>query len=713
MLDAPFIEAALALIEIDKLLIALHLNTTRDKKTKTNGGEYYSPCPLCKVLDGVPDGGNDRCLWWPYRPIFGAGSKEDPIFSCRICKRSGDLVGLHQQIYNVSFPDALKYFNIGEYTKRGTDIKITPIDKLTGVTLPEDTGMMELVWAFVDQCVWNLWNTPAGEVALRYLRGRGLKDETILLLKIGFNLETRYDDPALWGLNDEKDILIPKGIVIPEIHISPDGEQLIYSVSIRRSNKEIFAYFEKHEVELPRYHVIRLIGARSLYTIGLVPGMPATLHEGQINAAISWQESGYGAAATQSSDGAQDNMLTTAKFLALVKCWLLCQESDEAGVQSAKFWNGVIEKSIIHHPPVKGQDMNEFYLGGGDVKGFIEHGVQRFEKMWTIKQHWTGKKLTPANPDEAQYGTADYIDEMPTPKLKKEPTLEDAIFSPVETQERLLAELEGSTYQPEEQGPENSYTDAKNACMRCGLPGKHSDRFGNWYCPLCIAAYRLIKDGGTISTERERTILFRKIYLKPANSVLMPVFDNGAWAMQEMQVDSNLRCIERGLDNWLDFCRIAPLGNLWLAATETHQILEGFAPYVPRQVPSGIAHPCTRSGCMRDASVPSRHNEEKRWDGKYKWALYRPLTVNVEGKDYAFCTHCLTAAYLLEFAKACQWWKHHALVVGEIEGADIAGPEDWIYFCATASDFEIVNVFDKMRRDYALVWELVQNRIHS
>lgn len=707
MLEAPFKDAGLALAEIDKLLISLHLQTAQDKKTKTNGGEYSSPCPLCKFIDGGA-GGTDRCSWWPYRPIFGAGSKENPIFACRICKRSGDLVGLYQQINNVTFSAALEYFNIGEYTNLSNGKSITPLDKLTGVTLPEDSGMMELVWAFVDQCVWNLWNTPAGEVALRYLRGRGLKDETILALKLGFNLETRYDDPALWGLDEEKDILIPKGIVIPEIHISPAGEQLIYSVSIRRSNKEILTYFEKHEVELARYHVIRLIGARSLYTIGLVPGVPATLHEGQLNAAISWQESGYGAAATQSSDGAQDNMLTTAKFLALVKCWILCMESDEAGKIAAKFWNGIIEKSIIHHPPVKGQDMNEFFLAGGNVKGFIDAGIERFEKTWNLKQHWTGKKLKPAETDEEGHGIADYDNELPTPVTKRTAlTLEDAIFSATGVQERPLEDLKGSMHQPEYKAPENSPTDAKNLCMRCGAPGKHSDRFGNWYCSADIAAYRLIKDGGTVSTEEGRTIMFRQIYLKPMESILTPVFEGESWTMKEMPCDGTVRCVKRGRDNWLEFCVKALPGDLWRAATETHQILEGFTPYTPTPVPTGVELPCTRMGCMHNAAVPSRRNEEKRWDGRYKWPLYRPHTVNVEGKDYTFCAHCLVAAYLLDFAKSCQWFRHYELGVGDIEGA-----EEWVYFCATGTDYQIMSTMDIMRRKYKLVWELVQSRFN-
>jgi hypothetical protein len=601
-----------------------------------------------------------------------------------------------RKVYEISFYEALMRFDITEYISASTGATVKTDPSVTGVMLP-DTSVMDIAWSFVEECMYNLWETEEGALALEYLIERGLRETTIRALCIGYNPETRFDDPALWGVVDTQDILVPRGIVIPEIHIprtGPEaGRKQIYSISIRRSPSEIEEYLAEHGKELPKYHVIRVLKARSLYTIGLESGKPASLHEGQINAAIAWQESGYGAAATQSADGAQDNLLTTASFLAGVSVWVLCQESDEAGRKSAKFWHEAIERSIIAHPPNE-WDMDEYYLKGGNVKALIENGVKNFEKRWAIKNTWV--KVEPVVVDAASMDYSDAISRIPR------------------TQEEALPDEAVSLPQEEKQSPSTASTDAINACLRCGKPAKYQDRYKNWWCGPHVAAYRIMQDGGiarTIvdqETNTERLVGYRfgDMYWKRRDSVSMPVFEDGSWSMQEAPC-SDVYYIKAGRENWLQFCLEAKPGDLWCAATEVHQALQGFAPHKPYRVVQKVKYPCIRTGCMHDTTEPHRHDNSTRWDGRYRYPAYYGKGVEVEGVTYNFCAHCLLAVNLLELAKERGWQKW------ETTGYVIEGPEEWLEYAATMDMFNVAYVFDPMRRQYPELWANVQNRLYK
>ena len=175
--------------------------------------------------------------------------------------------------------------------------------------------------AFTQYCEGVLWG-ELGQAALAYLRGRGLKDETIKTARLGYNpVEMRQTDTK-W--RREKHGRLWQGIVIPWLI----GEDL-WRITIRD---------EKAVKPDPRYKQVAG-GSNGLYLAdSLTYHRPVILVEGEFSALSVAQECGQYVAvcATGSTGGAHsDRWLIRLAAQGLV---LVAFDAEESGDLASKWW---------------------------------------------------------------------------------------------------------------------------------------------------------------------------------------------------------------------------------------------------------------------------------------------------------------------------------------------------------------------------------------
>jgi DNA primase len=109
---------------------------------------------------------------------------EKQFYHCFGCGAGGDIYSLLMERENLTFPEALKH--LAEKYR-------VPLPQQRGVR-PEVLKLEEKLFKINDLALGffkkNLYNTPEGAKALEYLKKRGLTEETIQTLKIGYALNS-------------------------------------------------------------------------------------------------------------------------------------------------------------------------------------------------------------------------------------------------------------------------------------------------------------------------------------------------------------------------------------------------------------------------------------------------------------------------------------------------------------------------------------------
>jgi len=109
---------------------------------------------------------------------------EKQLYHCFGCGAGGDIYSLLMERENLTFPEALKHL---------AEKYHVPLPPQRGVR-PEALKLEEKLFKINDLALGffkkNLYNTPEGTKALEYLKKRGLTEETIQTLKIGYALNS-------------------------------------------------------------------------------------------------------------------------------------------------------------------------------------------------------------------------------------------------------------------------------------------------------------------------------------------------------------------------------------------------------------------------------------------------------------------------------------------------------------------------------------------
>ncbi|MEK7507041.1 MAG: DNA primase [Patescibacteria group bacterium] len=105
-------------------------------------------------------------------------------FAVANCGKGGDVFGFVREIEGVEFPEALRTLA----TKAG--VELAPYSRQRQEWQSARTRLYEICELATKFFEKQLWNSSAGQQALGYLRGRGVKDETVKKFRLGFAPES-------------------------------------------------------------------------------------------------------------------------------------------------------------------------------------------------------------------------------------------------------------------------------------------------------------------------------------------------------------------------------------------------------------------------------------------------------------------------------------------------------------------------------------------
>lgn len=321
----------------------------------TNGGEYAGACPFC--------GGNDRFRVWP--------KHKGGRFWCRVCGKSGDAIQYLHDFRGLSFWNACHELNITPALSRTDYRREKPTFTPKELTAPNDVWQSRAT-AFMEQAQSTLW-TDAGTDARVFLLGKGLTDDSMREVRLGWNPTDVFLDRETWGLPFEKNdkdnprkLWLPAGLVIP---CFTGGE--IIRLRIRRPEGE------------PRYVLVPGSVVKPM-TWGM-DKKAVIIVESELDGLLLHQEAGDLTAviALGSAQAKPDRSTHEAVKAALVV--LVSLDADEAGAKSAWQWWMKEYPRSQRWPCVEGKDPSAAWLKGLDLRQWVVAGIfetfERFERF--------------------------------------------------------------------------------------------------------------------------------------------------------------------------------------------------------------------------------------------------------------------------------------------------------------------------------------------
>ncbi|MEG0731907.1 MAG: CHC2 zinc finger domain-containing protein, partial [Vagococcus sp.] len=116
-------------------------------------------------------------------PSFSV-AEDKQIFHCFGCGKGGNVFSFVQEIEGLSFPEAVE--KVAELSNISIALEFTSTPQLKSPRALEESQLIDLHEKTADLYHHILMNTQIGEVALKYLKERGLTEEVIKEFKIGF-----------------------------------------------------------------------------------------------------------------------------------------------------------------------------------------------------------------------------------------------------------------------------------------------------------------------------------------------------------------------------------------------------------------------------------------------------------------------------------------------------------------------------------------------
>ena len=304
----------------------------------TRGGEWAGPCPFC--------GGTDRFRVWPL--------SESPGYWCRQCGESGDAITYAMKHDKLGFREAC--------ARLGADISMPMAPRTRRPERRAEPAPAE-EWQrqglkVVALCEKQLW-TERGERARAWLRGRGLKDNTLREWQVGYS-SGLGQCPSVSGQTELGQWLaglwVPEGIVIPGLGV--DGQ--LWYLKVRRPAGE------------PKY--VQVKGSHPALVGRLKGKTTLLLTEGEFDAMLAWQEVGdLLDVATLGSAGADPT--SWLRWLLTYEHILVAYDVDKAGDEGAErlIWMPRARRLRVPLEVGKeGKDLSELFKAGGDLRAWLK-----------------------------------------------------------------------------------------------------------------------------------------------------------------------------------------------------------------------------------------------------------------------------------------------------------------------------------------------------
>lgn len=326
--------------------------------------EYHSNCPFC--------GGTDRFVTRPETGQYTCATRASG------CGRHGDCIDFLMEYVNMTRQEAVELLDLQD-TQFGAE-KPNRRHVNSKDTAPSKKWQ-EAAMLIVERAERYLWHpgSAEGRKALAYLRGRGLKDETIRAARLG--CVPLKDDKWYvgsfedWGLDPEQypnkeGVKVPDGILIPWFV----GGQL-WKLAVKRPGQE------------PPYG--QVIGSSEpLYNVdALQYDEICMMVEGELDALSVIQEAGdlVNCVATGSSGKGRANRWVTE--LSLASFILQSFDEDDAGNEGAEYWLDLFKVpdaeplKIERWSPIYWNDPNDILKAQGKpdsictLREWVEWGV--------------------------------------------------------------------------------------------------------------------------------------------------------------------------------------------------------------------------------------------------------------------------------------------------------------------------------------------------
>ena len=315
------------------------------KVSSTKGGEYHSPCPGC--------GGEDRFIIW---------DKSNRYF-CRQCRRSGDEVQYGRDFHGLSYVEACK--KSGVVPKERSSLMVKSVldikERLVFQFEPRVAKMPPLKWrkqasTFIRYCYEQLRNNP---FALDLFLKRGLSREIIEKFHLGWNPNPLWLKRSDWGLDQEKKLWIPRGLVIPTYDFS--NEEFI-KLKIRRSDWQQGDRFPKY------VEVSGSMQSPSLY--GNSEGKPVVVVESELDAILLQQYAGDLCCSMALGGALKRPDAEVHKVLVRAPVILFSLDVDSAGAIAYRWWSKEYPHMKIWLPPI-GKSLGDAHVAGIDLRRWI------------------------------------------------------------------------------------------------------------------------------------------------------------------------------------------------------------------------------------------------------------------------------------------------------------------------------------------------------
>jgi DNA primase len=263
------------------------------------------------------------------------------------CDKSGDLFDWLMNFRQLSFTESLSFLDSG----------LVPILKNPAPQRPITCESPNDEWQtsarkVVEMAENILWSS-GGEPALTYLLERGLTTTTIQQARLGYIPRDYWDYREIEGLK------VPCGITIPWF-----AHDALWAVKVRRASEE------------QRYVQIAGGSSHGLYNADSLVGKSSVVFcEGEFDTLILQQEAGK--LISSVTLGSATNRLSVRWLSELVSHQhiFVAYDSDTAGKRGTER----LLKTSARFQKLSlpdGKDINDFYLQGGDVYGWVENNIQ-------------------------------------------------------------------------------------------------------------------------------------------------------------------------------------------------------------------------------------------------------------------------------------------------------------------------------------------------
>ena len=328
----------------------MKINELVQVKIKKGPGEFAGPCPWCA--------GDDRFITWPEDGKTGR-------YWCRGCKKSGDGLELLRELNGLSFLQAVDAWGLTPEdfprTGRKKEERAWKPKEPNENRVPEEWSNSAEI--FLEDCEHHLL---ANQEIRSYLHGRGLKFETILAARLGWNPKDEFHTRTLWGLPPATDdqgrptrTYLKAGLIIPHFK---DGK--VIGLKIRKENPGTGGRYTH-------------VGGSDASPMVWGEGTAWVVVESELDGLLIHQEAGdiAGVIAMGSASNRPDQ--ETDRTLRAAGVVLVSLDSDAAGAKEAwGFWKRTYPNARRWPiPGGLGKDPTEAKQKGLDLRAWIMAGL--------------------------------------------------------------------------------------------------------------------------------------------------------------------------------------------------------------------------------------------------------------------------------------------------------------------------------------------------